>query len=175
MKKKVFLGILGFLILLGFIFGKKEYFLYSHRQVFNAILNEDSEKITYWVKEKNYDLTNTYQNVNLIAYYLVYKKEKARTDFVKYLLDVGVKPDYGNEKNGSSLIWAIVANNTEIVKILVDRGADVNLIFDGVKPVGLALRRKNCEMVKYLLDKGAVLDGDKFESDAREKLKFCSS
>lgn len=174
MKKKIFLSVLGLLILFGFILGIKEFFLYPHQQVFNAVLEEDSEKIAYWVKEENYDLNNTFRNVNLITYYLVHRQEKAQSDFVKYLLDAGVDPDYGSEENGSSLIWAIIANNADIVKVIVNRGADVNLMFEGAKPLGLALRRKNCEIVKILLDKGAVLDGDKFKSDAEEKLRSCS-
>ena len=51
---------------------------------------------------------------------------------------------------------AVYLGRSDVLRALVDAGADVNLVCDGnVTPLHLAVARCNMEMAKYLLDNGA--------------------
>lgn len=56
-----------------------------------------------------------------------------------------------------ALKYAIVTDNIDIVKIAIDKGADVNLIVnkDGDTALMLAARNGYTDIVKFLIDKGA--------------------
>jgi ankyrin repeat protein len=66
---------------------------------------------------------------------------------VKLLLEAGVAPDHVNKLGWTALLEAIILGDggpvhTEIVKLLVDGGADVNIADnDGVTPLTHARRR----------------------------------
>ena len=50
--------------------------------------------------------------------------------------------------------------DTETVKLLLSRGADINSDLDGCTPLGLAKLRKHAEVVNLLSKQGANRDGD---------------
>ena len=83
---------------------------------------------------------------------------------LKYLLEKGVNPN-SKYREDSMLIWAIQSENVEIVKLLVESGADINGVNDEEEtpllkaaPVGLT------KIVEYLLSHGGDVAIDKTSS-----------
>lgn len=75
----------------------------------------------------------------------------------KYLLK-GALVDHQEDNRGwTPLLFAIEAENDEIATILVDRGADVNMIStkDQVSPLQRAASKGNLKMISLLIRKGA--------------------
>src|SRR6185295_9897242 len=83
---------------------------------------------------------------------------KGDTAAVKALLDKGVNVNAKTRYGATALSYACDRANVELVKLLVERGADVNAkdTFYGEVPLGWALGKGNVEIVKLLLDKGAT-------------------
>ena len=83
---------------------------------------------------------------------------KGDTAAVKDLLDKGVNVNAKTRYGATALSYACDRANLELVKLLVERGADVNAkdTFYGEVPLGWALGKGNVEIVKLLLDKGAT-------------------
>jgi ankyrin repeat protein len=76
----------------------------------------------------------------------------------KELLDQGASPDYLC-KSFSPLIIASLKGHTEIVQLLLEKGADVNLRTEnGPTALMEASARGHADIVKTLLDKGAEVN-----------------
>ena len=77
---------------------------------------------------------------------------------VKALLDKGVNVNAKTRYGATALSYACDRENVELVKFLLERGADVNSrdTFYGEVPLGWALSKGNAQIVKLLLDKGAT-------------------
>ncbi len=60
-----------------------------------------------------------------------------------------------SKPNVTPLCTAIGKGETEVVKKLIEYGADVNERSNGMTPLMLAARYNNLELVKLLLEKGA--------------------
>ena len=75
---------------------------------------------------------------------------------MKILLDVGVAPDHINKLGWTALLEAVILGDggpvhTEIVKLLVDGGADVNIADkEGVTPLAHARLRGYAGIVEIL-------------------------
>lgn len=71
---------------------------------------------------------------------------------------------------GSPLSYAVDKGNFDIVKLLVENGADVNLkpVGRGMRPLNEAIFKKDLTLVTYLLENGAdVLQEDEKQADNR--------
>ena len=81
---------------------------------------------------------------------------------VKALLDKGVSPNAKSEYGQTPLFFACDRGYLEIVKLLVDRGADVNVedTFYHASPMSWAAQKNRIEIVKLLLDHGAKSPGE---------------
>jgi hypothetical protein len=81
---------------------------------------------------------------------------------VKALLDKGVSVNSKSPYGQTPLFFACDRGYTEIVKLLVDRGADVNVddTFYHANALSWAARKDHTEIVKILLDHGAKSPGD---------------
>lgn len=79
-----------------------------------------------------------------------------------------------NLVDGTPLNHAINRGRNEIVKYLVERGANVNALYEGhYSPLMSAVGNNNLEMVKLLLENGADLNlKDKHGNDALWKAVF---
>ena len=76
-------------------------------------------------------------------------------EIAKTLLDAGANPnDVTSSNNESALEWAIQAGNPLVVEILLDYGADINLV-GLVTPLIAAARKGDKEMIQLLLRRGA--------------------
>ena len=81
---------------------------------------------------------------------------------VKALLDKGVSVNAKSSYGQTAMFFACDRGYTEIVKLLIERGADVNVedTFYHASALSWAARKDRTEIVKLLLDHGAKSAGD---------------
>ena len=87
---------------------------------------------------------------------LIYCAKYNKTEYVKYLIE-NMNADlhaYGE----LTLAWAVIKNNIELVKYLIDKGADVNADINGMNGSLLndAFYNGSKEMIEILKDAGAI-------------------
>lgn len=80
--------------------------------------------------------------------------EDQNINAIKYLIDIGMPISQ------ISLIIAAKNDSMDIVKLLVESGANVNVVFYGKQPLHYAIENNNFEMVKYLVDNGTIINTD---------------
>lgn len=90
--------------------------------------------------------------------YLLEGSKNNRMDYVLVALKQGADPDMSEPNfNTTALIFASLKNNLDIVKILVENGADVNEKDDmRVTPLYVAAEQGNLDIVKYLIEHNAI-------------------
>lgn len=74
---------------------------------------------------------------------------------VELLLDLGASVHTKNRSKWDALICAIKTKNVELVKILIDRGAEINSISN---PLIHAIMDEHVDLIKLLLSEGANID-----------------
>lgn len=79
---------------------------------------------------------------------------------VKELLDKGVDANAANPYGGTALVYACDKEYPEIVKLLLEHGADPKSKnnFYGFPPIAWAAQKGNVEIANLLIDKGAEAD-----------------
>jgi ankyrin repeat protein len=79
---------------------------------------------------------------------------------VKAFLDAGVDVNSKTRYGATALSYACDKGHVEVVRLLVERGADVNVkdTFYGEVPLGWALSHGHVQVVKLLLDKAAGIE-----------------
>jgi hypothetical protein len=89
----------------------------------------------------------------------------------KAALDAGVPTDAKFRYDRTALSFAADRGNAEIVKLLLDRGADVNAkdTFYGVTPLVWAANNGHAQVARMLLAHGATGAGDVLESGVEKK------
>ena len=80
-------------------------------------------------------------------------------DGVTKLIEKGVKPDIiSNENHPKTACWiATYRRHNDILRVLLENGADPNFEQEGVVPLYFAIAFQNLEAVKLLVDHGASL------------------
>ena len=168
MKKKIFLGIISFwAIVFLVVWGIFHNFVY----LVAAVMEEDKEQVAYLIDNK--EVNPNSWGMNLVNLYISQKDKEADLDFISFLLDKGVNPDYGR---GVPLFHkAIVLERNDIVRLLIDKGADVNLLMKNknIRPLTVALLLKNCEAAMMLDKSGAHMEGYNMELFLTLQLKRC--
>jgi ankyrin repeat protein len=88
---------------------------------------------------------------------LIAAADRGDLETVRKILDSGVKPDEIKDKYGqTALMRAAARGHVEIMRLLIDRGADVNAQSDGNQTALLnAADMGQFDAVKLLLEKGA--------------------
>ena len=76
---------------------------------------------------------------------------------VKELLDKGVDVNTKTQYGATALAYACDKGHIEVVKLLLEHGANVNVkdTFYGEVPIDWAISKDNVEIIKLLVDKGA--------------------
>eukprot|EP00833_Pecoramyces_ruminatium_P011921 jgi/Orpsp1_1/1185953/evm.model.c7180000096210.1 len=87
---------------------------------------------------------------------LEYAIRENSVDMVEFLIkDCGAEVNVIFESGYTPLILAISKGNIEIVKILINHGADINMMKNSDSPLNLAIARNMEDIVHYLVEKGA--------------------
>lgn len=172
MKKKILLG--AFLFLVVFI-GVVWFVFHNYVYLLVAVEDKNKEQINHLI---NLEKTNPNSfGINLINIYLYKLKEgePADIDYISYLIDMGVNPDYDFGQHVLPIDVAIINNRNDVLKLLIDKGADVNLSLkkNGVYPLNVAIFVDNCEAAIILYEAGAQLKDYNIQSFKKTKLKKC--
>jgi hypothetical protein len=86
---------------------------------------------------------------------LIYSIGRDRADRVKYLLDHGANPE-DSVLGQRAITHAVFLGNLEMVKALVEKGADVNKVDDPhLTPLRAAIQAKKDDIAAYLREHGA--------------------
>lgn len=103
------------------------------------------------------DSLNEAEDQEVLDRKLLAAAEKGSTDLVKDLLSSGAQVDATNEDGWTPLHFAAFYDHTDIVRLLLDRGADANAVTskDRRTPLHCAAVRGNEDTVMQLLDAGA--------------------
>lgn len=126
-----------------------------------AIINNDFEIVKKIVSRKNVDFKfiNLQDKNGIPRNALSYatlnfnNNFKPNAQIIKLLVEKG---NYSSDDLGQSLIDIIGYEDMDIIKILVDNGADVNYFDNGeLTPLSMAIEYENQQIVSYLLKNGA--------------------
>ena len=86
---------------------------------------------------------------------------QGNTKEVQHLLDQGMSPNFRDETfpHATALQWAVLQGRTEVARLLLDRGADVNAVNDlGGTALQIAAWHGHAEIVRLLLERGADIN-----------------
>jgi ankyrin repeat protein len=88
------------------------------------------------------------------------KNPAITTEFAEFLLSKGAEIDEKNTMSGykgyTPLFWAILYGETDVVKFLAEKGADVNTVAEGEKtPLSIASESGNENIIEILKSHGA--------------------
>lgn len=76
-------------------------------------------------------------------------------EIAKTLIDNGANPNAITDEGMSVLEWAITSGNQLLIEVLINNGADVNLVSDDVTPLMAAAKKGNVQIVELLIKHGA--------------------
>jgi ankyrin repeat protein len=121
--------------------------IYDNFNVFN-FLNNKEKRVTKNINKETF--------VPILFFALVYGSVKIVNYFINEGIDINVKD---NKEKRTALMWAVIFNRIEVVKLLIEKGAkidekDINM--RGEKDntaLMLAIHYNRTEVVKLLLDK----------------------
>jgi len=120
-------------------------------------------EIAKYLYKKGFNINEFGQYYNSLELSISSKGDNINT--IKFLIENGIDI---TRKNHRSLILACYHNNTEVIKLLVLAGANVNEKRDEYVPICHCIKHNNIEMIKFLISNGAnILFEDK---NIREKL-----
>jgi ankyrin repeat protein len=106
---------------------------------------------------------------------LLLEAAAGRTRWVERLVSHGVDPNIQDETGQTALMIASYAGYTEIAKVLLAYGADVNIGGEGtgITALMLAATADRTEIIRFLLDSGAEIDVR--DGDCWTALKYAAS
>lgn len=93
-------------------------------------------------------------NENELIRAILYQKP---LNVIENILDSGIDLDYVDQNNTNALVEAIIHNNNDAVKLLLDYGANPNNKAHKNYPLFYAIKKNNYNVVKLLLDYGAII------------------
>lgn len=137
-------------------------FYFYLTSIFSQTLNEDFLVAVYENNEvKIFDLMRKGADVNTISIKgispIMYSVQNGNYLITKKLLDAGANPNYQSKHSPPALINAIINNDTALVYLLLEYGADPNIIENTEKkyPILYAIDRNNYVLVDLLFWYGA--------------------
>ena len=99
--------------------------------------------------------------------------EYGHANVVEVLLNNGINPN--DPQNSDSILWASAKGYTDVVKLLLSSGADINFKDkNGLTPLILAAQHNKLDTVELLIDKGASIPEniDKLLKNPSEEMKL---
>ncbi|CAN5617606.1 hypothetical protein BH20ACI4_BH20ACI4_23730 [soil metagenome] len=130
-----------------------------------AAKNNDAEMIQFLV-DKGFPVNKQSNNGSTALFAAVDNSPFSVLDTIKILLKAGANPDviinYDNSTVCSTpLIRSVERQNSNVIKLLVEYKADINLVCgNGDTPLVYAIRRYQPETVKQLIELGANVNGE---------------
>jgi ankyrin repeat protein len=131
--------------------------------------NSISELKAYRVQGVDFTVLDSYDKGNLLISYSVYgyQEHYTKTEMVKFLIESGIDVNHqsnGRDNQKSALHSAVSNEHFEIVKILIENRADIEVKDkNGNTPLWNAIMmyrgdQNQLEIIKYLMSKGSSLD-----------------
>ncbi len=115
--------------------------------ILRAMLKAGANPAVAWGEGKALNITRLHNDEPLVIVML-----HPNVDVVRALLDTGLKPRSGQ----FALVSAVESGDTEIAKLLVEAGVDVNGTGGGaMTPLIAAIERRDAKMMTYLEEHGA--------------------
>jgi ankyrin repeat protein len=114
----------------------------GYLKVFLALLANEKDNAI------NFDAPGGYNCIHLAA-------KCNAIDIVKILLSRGIEVDLASKKKEIPLLFAINSNHFNMVKLLVESGADVNYVSNGTPLLSFACSQGKTQIASYLLQKKA--------------------
>jgi len=111
--------------------------------------------IVKFIVEKGANVNTIHENNTLLLQSI--NAKKVSVNFVKFLIEKGANVNFLDNNSKTPLIYSIENNYIDIVKLLIDNKADINVV--GPKPykktiLMYAIDMKNIDLIKLLIDKG---------------------
>ena len=144
--------LLRLLIIVVVVFSAASTFAGSYEDILSAI-KQDDVPAAEALFARGLDVNTTDPDANTL---LMIAVRDNHPDMAKRLLDFKARVDSRNKYGETALMLAAANGDLALVKLLVDRGAKINL--SGWNPLTYAAWRGQTEVVKFLLDKGADID-----------------
>lgn len=93
-------------------------------------------------------------------YFFIVAIGSGNTELVSYLIDKGFDPNFRTRNGDLAINQPVFRNQPDILKLLIQRGAIINGVFDryNFAPLHVAAFRGNAELATILLDNGADID-----------------
>lgn len=159
---------------------------YTYREIYEQLHGlEPRHKFEYAINNNLVPLVKQLLNTGIVA--TTYDLEAAvaynNTEVAKILLNAGIKPNFSDDLHRSLLVYAIDLDNLEMVKLLIDYGANVNKPYKyhltTSTPIIEALKKYRAipseeleSIINYLLDNGAKISREDIDHyNLRDELR----
>lgn len=132
---------------------------YSNAGIITAIKKGKADIVELYMLA-GFDSNATYSGTPLIFFPIYLKQPKS----LDVLLKAGANPEatvpalFVSAHSETVLTYAIKRKNSDMVKSLIQYNVDVNKIYNGQKPLNLAISKKQTKIAELLLKAGAKPD-----------------
>jgi len=122
--------------------------MYAANHGFSTIVN--------MIINSNQDIVNITNNEYSTA--LICACQSGQFECVEKLLKANAEPNVQNKLGLTPLIAAIIVNNIEIVKLLINFGSDLNQSYFEFTPLNLSIFQDNAEIANFLINSGCNIN-----------------
>ena len=122
-----------------------------------AISNRNIEVIELLI-DNGADINIIYKGVPLLIYFIKNRKFNAteKISIITKLLDKGIDVNFTDRSGISALQIAIRDNNINIIKLLIDKSANINI--EDNAPLKEAISSRNIKVIELLIENGSNID-----------------
>lgn len=125
-----------------------------------AARDNDIPRLEQLIQEGYNPIDDQYFGTGILTFYIslcLGDNQKIDLKTLTYLLDKGLSPDYVSKGKPNALQLAIFRNKSDVVKLLIKRGADVNATFNNLTVLDLAIKFQHYQLIKlFPLDKAKI-------------------
>ncbi|MBG09094.1 MAG: hypothetical protein CME68_10075 [Halobacteriovoraceae bacterium] len=124
------------------------------RDIIKDCLHKAAEKHQYQIVKMLLDNVKNPNDITDQDELLSWSIENNDFEVLQKLLDIGVSPNRKKNNNKSPLALATFKENIEMIKILLNKGADINIL--GCYPLISAIGRRNMTIIEILLETNKI-------------------